>query len=231
MKRRAFSLLEVMVAMAILVVALAALIGHQGMAIQMADFSNRVSQATLLAQGKMLDVEYILLKDGMEEFDDCEDGDFRDEGFRKFEWKACAYKLEMNEGAGDALAQQVMGLLAGFQLPAAGANAPTEDPMGAVGGLGASVQMAMSALPSFLQLLEDKIRKVRVEVTWADAVGDRSLVLERFVTTLGDDRTGVVPKDGEAPPDPADLLGEAIGNLPGGNPAARQSNPGKGSEP
>ena len=103
--------------------------------------------------------------------------------------------------------------------------------MGAAGGLGASVQMAMSALPSVLQLLVDTIRKVRVEVTWADAVGDRSLVLERFVTTLGDDRTGVVPKDGEAPPDPADLLGEAIGNLPGGNPAARQTNPGKGSEP
>jgi hypothetical protein len=82
--------------------------------------------------------------------------------------------------------------------------------------------MAMGALPTFLQLLEDKIRKVRVEVTWKDAVGDRSIVLERFVTTLGEDRTGSVPKDGEAEADPSELLNQAIQNLPGGNPAAAQ---------
>jgi general secretion pathway protein I len=223
MSARGFSLLEVLVAMAILVVALAALLGHQGVGIQMADFSNRLSQATMLAQGKMLDVEYTLLTDSMDALDDCEDGDFREEGFRKFEWKACAYKLEMSDGAGDALAQQVMGMLAGFQLPGAAAGA-SDDPMAAVGGggLGASVQMAMGALPTFLQLLEDKIRKVRVEVTWKDAVGDRSIVLERFVTTLGEDRTGNVPKDGEAAPDPSELLNQAVQNLPGGNPAATQ---------
>ena len=223
MSARGFSLLEVLDAMAILVVALAALLGHQGVGIQMADFSNRVSQATMLAQGKMLDVEYALLTDSMDALDDCEDGDFREEGFRKFEWKACAYKLEMSDGAGDALAQQVMGMLAGFQLPGAAAGAG-DDPMAAVGGggLGASVQMAMGALPTFLQLLEDKIRKVRVEVTWKDAVGDRSIVLERFVTTLGEDRTGSVPKDGEAEADPSELLNQAIQNLPGGNPAAAQ---------
>ena len=223
MSARGFSLLEVLVAMAILVVALAALLGHQGVGIQMADFSNRLSQATMLAQGKMLDVEYTLLTDSMDALDDCEDGDFREEGFRKFEWKACAYKLEMSDGAGDALAQQVMGMLAGFQLPGAAAGAG-DYPMAAVGGggLGASVQMAMGALPTFLQLLEDKIRKVRVEVTWKDAVGDRSIVLERFVTTLGEDRTGNVPKDGEAAPDPSELLNQAVQNLPGGNPAATQ---------
>jgi hypothetical protein len=129
----------------------------------------------------------------------------------------------MSDGAGDALAQQVMGMLAGFQLPGAAAGAG-DDPMAAVGGggLGASVQMAMGALPTFLQLLEDKIRKVRVEVTWKDAVGDRSIVLERFVTTLGEDRTGSVPKDGEAEADPSELLNQAIQNLPGGNPAAAQ---------
>jgi hypothetical protein len=176
-----------------------------------------------LNKGKMLDVEYTLLTDSMDALDDCEDGDFREEGFRKFEWKACAYKLEMSDGAGDALAQQVMGMLAGFQLPGAAAGAG-DYPMAAVGGggLGASVQMAMGALPTFLQLLEDKIRKVRVEVTWKDAVGDRSIVLERFVTTLGEDRTGNVPKDGEAAPDPSELLNQAVQNLPGGNPAATQ---------
>ena len=49
MSARGFSLLEVLVAMAILVVALAALLGHQGVGIQMADFSNRVSQRGFVA--------------------------------------------------------------------------------------------------------------------------------------------------------------------------------------
>ena len=40
-----------------------------------------------------------------------------------------------------------------------------------------------------LQQLEDKVRKARVEVTWKDAVAERTLVIERFVTALGEDRT------------------------------------------
>ena len=101
--QRGFTLLEVMIAMSILAMALVALLGHEGVAIQMSDYSNRLSQATLLAQGKFLDVEHTLLTDGMDTLDDCRDGDFRDEGFRRFEWKACGYPLEVAEGTADNL--------------------------------------------------------------------------------------------------------------------------------
>lgn len=96
-EEKGFTLLEVMIAMAILVMALGALLGHEGIAIQMSDYSNRLGQATMLAQGKLLDLESKLLDDGMDAIDGCEDGDFRRQGFKQFRWKACGFKLEMQE--------------------------------------------------------------------------------------------------------------------------------------
>ena len=84
MRRRqqaGFTLLEVMIALAILAVALSALLGHEGVAVQMSDYSNKVSQANLLAYGKLLDMEHKLINDSIDVLDNCEDGDFRDEGF------------------------------------------------------------------------------------------------------------------------------------------------------
>ena len=51
MSTKAFTLLEVMIAMALLAVGLAALIGHQAVAVQMSHSGNFLGQANLLAQG------------------------------------------------------------------------------------------------------------------------------------------------------------------------------------
>ena len=201
MKRnsRGFTLLEVMIALSILALALVALIGHEAIAIQMSDFSNRVSQATLLAQGKMLDVEHTLLKDAMDALDDCEDGDFHEEGFRKFKWKACAYKLELQEGASEQMTEQFMAMLGGTGL-GGGSD-------GQMSAAGAQIAQVAGAIPMFLQQLEDQIRKVRVEVTWTDAIEERSVSFERFVTALGaDPQNGPPPKDGEADVDVQDVI-------------------------
>jgi hypothetical protein len=201
-----------MIAMAILVLALAALSGHEGIAIQMSDYSNRLSQATLLAEGKLLDVEHRLTKDTsyMSELDDCEQGDFGDVGFDNFQWKACAYKLEVPEGSTDQIAERFMSTITGLDpsmLGGGGGNlaaaAGAADPSGQIGN---NIAMAMGAIPIFLQQLEDKIRKVRLEVSWKDVVGERSVVLERFVTTLGQDRRGI-----PAPPSDDDGAGGAKG--------------------
>ncbi len=210
-RQRGFTLLEVMIAMALLVVALAALIGHEAVAVQMSHYSNRASQAALLAQGKLLDVEHTLKVDNMEAFDDCEEGDFISEGYREFKWKACAYKVEFPDGAAEALTEDLMGMVGGLGIPgldpkalagpggaqAAGAAAMAA---GAGGGQAArvmgQVQMAIGAVPMFIQQLEDKVRKVKLEIRWRDAIEDRVLLIERFVTTLGAD-----PSNEPPPPD------------------------------
>lgn len=204
-RARGFTLLEVMMAMAILAVSLAALVGHQSVAVQMSNFSNRVSQATFLAEGKLLDVEDKMLRDSMDVMDNCEQGDFRSEGFKRFKWKACGYLLEIDEGAGEALTEKFMALLGGM----AGGSLPGGMPIGNGGGIGANpnvqmqMGMAVGLLPTIIQQLEDKIRKVRVEVSWEDQTGEHVVLLERFVTSLGMPASGTPPPaDGEvvAPP-------------------------------
>lgn len=217
---KGFSLLEVAIAMSILIVAMVALMGHEGIAIQMSDYSNRLSQATLLLQGKMLDIEYKLLKDGMDQLDDCEEGDFHEEGMRNFAWKACAYKLEMNEGAGEQIVEQMKAALAGFTPMSADGNSEAAAAAAAAGigeglegegnnpldALSGNIEMVAGALPMLLTQLEDKVRKVRVEVTWKDAIADRTLVIERFVTALGEDRTDAA----QAAPTDNELIQDAL---------------------
>lgn len=185
-RARGFTLLEIMIAMALLVVALAALMGHEAVAIQMSHYSNRVSQAALLAQGKLLDIENTLKRDGMETFDSCERGDFRAEGFRDFRWEACSFKLELPDGASEQLNEQLLSMLGGLGMPGMGGgsgDAASQRLEKMAGQMG----MALGALPTFIGQLEDKVRKVRLTVTWNDAVTERVLLIERFMTTLGTD--------------------------------------------
>ncbi len=198
-----FTLLEVMIAMSILALALTALMGHQAVSVQMSDYSNRLGQANLLAYGKLLDLEHTLTKDDMDALDNCDSGDFRREGMREFKWKACGYKLEISEGAPEQIADQVMSGISG----AFGLNLGDSESMGqsALNQLG-QVQTSIAAIPMFLQRLEDKIRKVRLEVTWRDGIEDRVLIVERFVTSLGTNTSGTPPPaDGKAEPAPSDV--------------------------
>jgi prepilin-type N-terminal cleavage/methylation domain-containing protein len=207
---RGFSLLEILIAMAILSFSLVALFGHQGVIIQSIDYSNRVSQAIFLLEGKLLDVKHKILNESVDIYDNCEDGDFKSEGFRgrgvqEYRWKVCAFKLELQEGAANQLTERLSAMLAG---------AGEGGGLGALGGLGAGagldqeamangmaraqqqLQAAGQVIPLFLQNLEDKIRKVRIEVSWRDQTQTRKVLIERFVTSLGSDSSG-----GEPPPE------------------------------
>lgn len=195
--KKGFTLLEVMMAMAILAVSLSALIGHQSVAIQMSDYSNKSSQASFLAESKLLDVEDKMLRDSIDVFDNCEQGDFRSEGFKKFDWKACAYKLEMQDGAAEALTERFLAMLGGI-----GGALPGNDSGSSLSSndrLAGQIGQAVGILPTIITQLEDKLRKVRVEVSWSDQTGEHVLLLERFVTSLGMPPAGTPPpKDGEA---------------------------------
>lgn len=207
---RGFSLLEILIAMAILSFSLVALFGHQGVIIQSVDYSNRVSQAIFLLEGKLLDIKHKILSDSIDVFDNCEEGDFKDEGFRgrgiqEYRWKVCAFKLEIQEGASEQLTERLSSLLMGVGegggLGGLGAGGGLgglggTDPMGGLERAQGQIAMASGMIPSFLQQLEDQIRKVQIEVSWRDQTQTRKVVLERFVTSLGSDSSG-----GEPPPE------------------------------
>ena len=58
------------------------------------------------------------------------------------------------------------------------------------------IAMISGMIPTFLQQLEDQIRKVRIEVSWPDQMQKRKVILKRFITSLGSDHSG-----GEVPPE------------------------------
>ena len=90
---KGFTLLEVLIAMSLLALGLTALIGHQSVAVQMSHSSNQIGQANLLAQGKLLDLEHLLISESMDMLDNCEDGNFRREDFDEFEWRAWSWQV------------------------------------------------------------------------------------------------------------------------------------------
>ena len=219
---RGFTLLEILIAMAILSFSLVALLGHQGVAIQASDYSNRVSQASFLLEGKLLDVKQKICSDSIDIYDNCDEGDFRDEGFKatssnSYRWKVCAFKLEIQEGASEQLTERLSSLLMGFmgggETSGSGLGSGMGSPLsGAFGGLDPTsgmekamgqIAMATGMIPNFLQQLEDQIRKVRIEVSWRDQTQERRLLLERFITPLGASGCG-----GEGPPAADDLANE-----------------------
>jgi prepilin-type N-terminal cleavage/methylation domain-containing protein len=207
LQSKGFSLLEILIAMAILSFSLVALFGHQGVIIQSIDYSNRVSQAIFLLEGKLLDVKHKILTDSVDVYDNCDEGDFKDEGFRgrgiqEYRWKVCAFKLEIQDGASEQLTERLSSILMG-----AGDSGALSG-LGGLGGLGGNdpmagleraqgqIAMASGMIPTFLQQLEDQIRKVQIEVSWRDQTQTRKVLLERFVTSLGSDSSG-----GEPPPE------------------------------
>src|SRR5437763_10121214 len=91
---RGFTLLEVMISLAILAVSLVAISGLNGGAVAMESYARRATEATLLLRGKMNDIEDQMQKDGFSDFDDEKHGTFDDEGDSGFDRRAEMLKLE-----------------------------------------------------------------------------------------------------------------------------------------
>jgi general secretion pathway protein I len=101
MKRaaRGFTLLEVVISLGILAIALVALSDLNGGAVQMHVYARGATQATLLVQGKMLDLEELLQKEGLRDFDDERHGTFDE--VPGFSWRAEILKpdVQLDESA------------------------------------------------------------------------------------------------------------------------------------
>lgn len=181
-----FTLLEVMVAIAILSVALVAIFSSQAGAISAANRANRRTVATLLARCKMAEIEETILRDGLPaieasgEDECCEDAEF--EGFR-CRWSVDRVVLpdEMGEGEEGAGALDALGLGGGGED---GEGGPTPDSMlaGGMGGGDALSDMAMSfAFPILKTAIEEQVRRADVTVVWREGEAEKELRVTQFL--------------------------------------------------
>jgi general secretion pathway protein I len=142
--RPGFTLLEVMISLAIVAVALSVTLEMQGMAALKTETARHITVATLLARGKILDVQQQLKEDGFGDFMKILDGDFEEEGFKEYRWIARVRKVEV-------------------PMPSAG-NDVGSNPAEGSGGM--SLGMLAPMLQSFGTVLEGAVREIEVRVLW-----------------------------------------------------------------
>jgi prepilin-type N-terminal cleavage/methylation domain-containing protein len=161
--RRAFTLLETLVAIGILAALMTGIYGLQAAAAQSVHYARNVQRGALLAKEQMLEIEWKLRKDGFAVNDMTLDGDFDDAEAKGYTWKA-----EIRRVKPEAFT------LGGFE-------AASDNPIAA--------QFA-PAMKFLGQSLADQVREVRLTVSWKEGSYTESFDVVTHIVRLGSNASG-----------------------------------------
>ena len=156
-RRQGFTLIEVLLALAILATAFTVLMGTVSHSGQQSEYSTKMTRASLLARGQMVELEYMLLE---EEFSDTErtfSGNFRDEGYPNKRWEARVEPVEIPPDAEEQFMARVNEQLFGGMDADGGA-------LGGNPAFSAMLPMLMGQLPEFVNQLGQRVRRVILTV-------------------------------------------------------------------
>ena len=163
--RRGFTLLELMIAVFILAMAVAVLLGTQSTSMRMMGYANNTSVVTMLTRSKMQDIEYevaqTVKKEGIKEkYEETIDGDFRDQGYGDIKWSALIQSIELSDDAStdfvDSVTKQIYG-------------------EGDEGG---------TFMPQIINQLGQRIRRITLTTTWEYLGVEQTLTVSQFVVIL-----------------------------------------------
>ncbi len=202
---RGFTLLEVMIALLIVSAAIVAVAGINAGAMNMHAYSKELTVATLLARGKMADIEQELQSEGLPADDEVEEGDFSEEGFPKFRWRAEIIRPETEEiqvasimqslgvdGSSDGplgsfLDSQLLSNSDFYGGDLAGSGITTD--VGALlGSSGLVGGVLTTQLQTMLDSLGNAVREVRLTISWGEKKDGRqgeSFSIATHVVSLG----------------------------------------------
>jgi general secretion pathway protein I len=205
----AFTLLEVMVAVAILGIALTAIFSSEAGAIRAGARARHITTATLLARCKMGEIEEQLMREGfpavsMDGSDECCEGGEQD-GFG-CEWSVERIELPdaieggMGEEGGDPL---------GLSGDHAGDSASAADLEGALAGAAGGDMLGAYAVqyawPVLRPGIEEQVRRATVTVSWGQGEARQSFdVVQYLVANQG---VFVPGQENDPPPDDGDPEG------------------------
>jgi prepilin-type N-terminal cleavage/methylation domain-containing protein len=172
--RAGFTLLEVIVAIAILAVSLLVLVDSQATAVLMTNDTTRILTGTSLAQEKLSEAMLRLEREGFQEGDIEEEGDFEDYGndgalgedvefgdtFAGYRWAYTVRKVDLAIGDMSGAAEQLQQAGFGGSAAAEGQGSGGQEKRD-LGDLGIDGSM-------FGDMLRNYIREVRVVVWWGE---------------------------------------------------------------
>lgn len=189
---RGFSLLEVMIAMAILAGALTWMVVGVSRNIKAENHAKLMTTANFLAREKMVDLEDDLYEKGFGEFEKEQSGAFDDKGFARFSWKAIVDKVELPS------AEQMQTVLSNAQQARQTLQGGGTDPslqgqagLNTPGGSSSSsnpLTAGASALGSqfgiIKDVLEQGIRRVTVSVNWYEGKKPQQVAITAYYTDV-----------------------------------------------
>ena len=198
---KGFTLLEVMISLAILAISLVAISGLTGGAVAMEAYSRRATEATLLLRAKMNDLEDQLHKDGFSDFDDDKRGTFDEEGAPGYAWRAEILKpdvqidpaqllglLGVGPGKPGDASKSANPLTQGLAAAAGALGSPTPGMPGMPGAAalagGPFAGLLQGQAQGFIETLKKSVREVRVTVSWKDGKEERSISASQEMVIL-----------------------------------------------
>ncbi|RZO56956.1 MAG: prepilin-type N-terminal cleavage/methylation domain-containing protein [Sandaracinaceae bacterium] len=215
----AFTLLEVMVAVAILGIALTAIFSSEAGAIRVGARARHMSVASLLARCKMGEIEENILREGMPAVSDdgrdecCEGGE--QQGFR-CEWSVERVELPdaLDMGADDPTS--ALGSLTGDHEGDTANPADMQNALaGAAGGDALGSFAVQFAFPVLRPAIEEQVRRATVTVFWAEGEDERSFdVVQYLVADQGSMTSADDPSGATAPGTPGTLGAPATPTIP-----------------
>ncbi len=208
MKAAGFTLLEVMVALAILAMALMAIADLSGNALRNHAYASQLSQATLLARGKMAELEETYEDKGFRDFDESEEGDFADEGHPEFKWR-----VELKKPQAHLSPEQLLGYLTGsaggdtqdvlaklMGANPSGGSGPQPAPVQGLAGAAMS-NLLQTQLTAFGEQMKKSLRELRLTVAWLDGRQRRQFTVVTHLVVLNPRAPGGARGDSpDAPP-------------------------------
>lgn len=171
---RGFTILEVLIAMAILAIATTSLLGTQSRSVVQNDHGRQLTTAAMLAHDQMFHLQTRLYKDGFKEDRERDQGDFRGREYRDFRWEAIIDPIDMRP---EDLSAQLQGQLLG-----------TDEDEGSLSGstaINAQLPTMLGMVTMMIQNITDKrIRRITMAVHWKDLKGEHVFTLRQFVVLM-----------------------------------------------
>jgi general secretion pathway protein I len=177
-RRAGFTLLEVMIALAILASALVATSDVVTGALRNHLRAQHLEVATLLARGKMAALEQRYEWKGFR-IDDEEEGTFEDDGHPEVKWR-----LEVKVPPIDATPDSVLRALTGSEQGLAG-MLPSQDKAPQLAPFQAALTATLQGvLVKLGQQLKRGVRQVKLTVSWPEGAGEESFAVTTHMVVL-----------------------------------------------
>jgi prepilin-type N-terminal cleavage/methylation domain-containing protein len=174
---RGFTLLEMMIAMAILAGSLVWLVVGMSRNVKAENHAKLMTTATFLARGKMSAFEDELYEKGFGEFEKEQTGTFEDKGFQRFGWHIVVDKVELPN------TDQVQTMMTNMQqarqqLDPTAAQQQQNSSTSSANPMASGATAMSSQFGIIKDVLEQGIRRVTVTVSWYEGrtVKDVSVV-------------------------------------------------------